>query len=54
MCVWCAFMRMELSTRGANEVAQGEAQDAGTPTLFVPEANDDDPRAVAPRDGGGR
>lgn len=28
--------------RGTDEAGQGEAQDAGTPTLKIPEANDDD------------
>lgn len=47
----CVHANGAVETRGANEVAQGEAEDAGTPTLFVPEANDDDLRPVAPRDG---
>lgn len=37
--------------RGTEEVAHGEAQDAGTPTLNIPEANDDDPVSSPPGDG---
>lgn len=37
--------------RGTDEVAHGEAQDAGTPTLNIPEANDDDPVSSPPGDG---
>lgn len=51
MCVYvvCVHANGAVETRGANEVAQGEAEDAGTPTLFVREANDDYLRPVAPR-----
>lgn len=48
---------MELATERRAKVAQGEAQDAGTPTLKIPEANDDDLQYLAclcrPRDGDG-